>query len=85
MRYPYNFIFAAVIIAALYVVARAIAWLIWRPIRTYSLKRKNRLLLKNCSDCVHFYQDSEYNCHCDLMTLVGICDPKCKACYRRSI
>ena len=76
---------AAFIVVVLNLVARCLAWLIWKPIKAYLFKRRNRLLLMNCRDCVHFYQDSEYNCHCDMWTYTGICDPKSKPCYRKSI
>lgn len=80
-----RFVIAAFIILVLYIITRFLAWVLWKPIKTYLFKRQNRLLLTNCKDCVHFYQDSDYNCHCDLMTITGICNPKKKWCYRRNL
>ena len=85
MTFGSKLLIAAFLVMILYLISNVLAWLIWKPIKTYLFKRQNRLLLMNCRDCVHFYQDAKCNCHCDLWTYTGICDPKKRHCYRKTI
>lgn len=77
-----DYILMGLILLCLFAIVKLILVVIVRPIKTYLLKRKNVMLLDNCKDCIHFYQDDKYNCHCDIMEITGICDPKNKYCYR---